>query len=233
MNLPGNQKRDIEVGGGIGWMGWPNVLTLARLFAVPLIVWLILAGRMAPAFCIFVLAGLSDAADGFLAKRYECVTEFGRHLDPLADKALLVSVYITLGHAGYLPIWLVILVVFRDTLIIGGILFLRLLNGELRLQPIFISKLNTTMQIVLAAFVLAVLGLGIHSYQSFNTLIMGATNLLIIIVALTTLTSGIAYLFRWGLGPAGVTRKSKETILQYNASKLDTSEKQIKDQTSK
>ena len=178
-------------------MGLPNLITLARLLAVPLVIWLILAGRMTPAFWIFVIAGLSDAADGFFAKRFDCETEFGRYLDPVADKALLVSVYVALGHAGLLPIWLVILVVFRDALIIGGVIFLRLLNGPIRLQPLFISKFNTTMQIVLAAFMLAILGLEVPDF--------GMIGILTYIVAATTIASGIAYVMRWGLEPAGVS----------------------------
>ena len=182
--------------GWVGSIGLPNLITIARLLAVPLVVWLVLAGRMTPAFWIFVLAGLSDAADGFIAKRFNCVTEFGRYLDPIADKALLVSVYVTLGHAGHLPTWLVILVVFRDALIVGGILFLRQLDGPVRLQPLFISKLNTAMQIVLAAAVLAVLGIDAPD--------LGMVDVLILVVAATTTASGIAYLMRWGFGPAGV-----------------------------
>jgi cardiolipin synthase len=178
-------------------MGLPNLITLARLLAVPLVIWLILAGRMAPAFWIFVMAGISDAADGFFAKRYNCETEFGRYLDPVADKALLVSVYVALGHAGFLPIWLVILVVFRDALIVGGIIFLRLVNGLVRLQPLFISKLNTTMQIVLAAFMLAILGLKVPDF--------GMIEILTYVVAATTVASGIGYVMRWGLEPAGVS----------------------------
>ena len=178
-------------------MGLPNLITLARLLAVPLVIWLILAGRMTPAFWIFVMAGISDAADGFFAKRFNCETEFGRYLDPVADKALLVSVYVALGHAGLLPIWLVILVVFRDALIVGGIICLRLVNGPVRLQPLFISKLNTTMQIILAAFMLAILGLEVPDF--------GMIGILTYVVAATTLASGIAYVMRWGLEPAGVS----------------------------
>jgi cardiolipin synthase (CMP-forming) len=178
-------------------MGLPNLITLARLLAVPLVIWLILAGRMTPAFWIFVMAGISDAADGFFAKRFNCETEFGRYLDPVADKALLVSVYVALGHAGFLPIWLVILVVFRDALIVGGIIFLRLVNGPVRLQPLFISKLNTTMQIVLAAFMLAILGLEVPDF--------GLIEILTFVVAATTVASGVAYVMRWGLEPAGVS----------------------------
>ncbi len=196
MNSASNHEGIDKANGLVGSLGLPNLITLARLLAVPLVVWLIVADRMAPAFWVFVLAGLSDAADGFIAKRFNCVTEFGRYLDPIADKALLVSVYVTLGHAGYLPTWLVILVVFRDAFIVGGILFLRQLDGPVRLHPLFISKLNTTMQIVLASTVLAMLGFDVSDF--------GLIEVLIVVVAATTMASGIAYLMRWGLGPAGI-----------------------------
>ena len=103
-------------------MSPPNVISLGRLLSVPLTVWVILQGYFVVAFGIFVAAGVSDAVDGFLAKRFGMETELGRYLDPLADKALLVAVFITLGQMGYLPVWLVILVVSRDVLIIGGVL---------------------------------------------------------------------------------------------------------------
>ena len=88
----------------------PNALTLARIILVPLIVWLIISHEMATAFVLFLLAGLSDAVDGYLAKRFGWHTELGAYLDPIADKALLVSIYVTLGFANYLPAWLVIAV---------------------------------------------------------------------------------------------------------------------------
>ena len=101
-------------------MNIPNALTLARIILVPLIVWLIITHEMAAAFVLFLLAGLSDAADGYLAKRFGWHTELGAYLDPIADKALLVSIYVTLGFANHLPVWLVIAVVSRDILIIGA-----------------------------------------------------------------------------------------------------------------
>ena len=98
----------------------PNLITLARLLAVPLAVWLILDERYALAFWVFVGAGISDALDGYIAKRFDSRTRLGALLDPAADKALLAGVYVTLAIAGQLPDWLVFLVVFRDVLIIGG-----------------------------------------------------------------------------------------------------------------
>ena len=95
-------------------MNIPNLITLARLAAVPVIIWLILDNDMKIAFWVFFVAAISDAVDGFIAKHFNAETVFGTYLDPIADKALLVGVYLTLGNEGYLHTWLVILVVFRD-----------------------------------------------------------------------------------------------------------------------
>ena len=100
----------------------PNFITIARLIGVPLIVWLMIADRFLAAALLFILAGLSDAADGFIAKRFHASSELGAYLDPVADKALLVSVFVTLGFKGALPAWLIVLVVSRDLFIIGAML---------------------------------------------------------------------------------------------------------------
>ena len=113
-----------------------NIITLGRLLSVPVVVWLIIDGSMLPAFALFVAAGISDAVDGFLARRFNQRSELGGYLDPLADKALLVGVYVTLGHVGHLPAWLVILVVFRDVLIIGGAILLYMFTDELQMAPL-------------------------------------------------------------------------------------------------
>ncbi|MDP6926510.1 MAG: CDP-alcohol phosphatidyltransferase family protein, partial [Rhodospirillales bacterium] len=109
-------------------MNLPNSITLARLFCVPVVVWLILVDRMGAAFWVSFAAAISDAIDGIIAKRFRMETVLGGFLDPIADKALLVCVYIALGYEGYLPEWVVILVVFRDALIIGGALLFHTLT---------------------------------------------------------------------------------------------------------
>ena len=124
-------------------MNIPNTLTLGRIVLVPLVVWLIITHEMQAAFLLFLLAGLSDAADGFLAKRYGWDSELGAYLDPIADKALLVSIYVTLGFAGHLPVWLVIAVVSRDILIVGAVVLSWMLSRPLSMQPLLISKANT------------------------------------------------------------------------------------------
>ena len=170
-------------------MNLPNTITLARLFCVPIVVWLILVDRMGAAFWVSLAASLSDAIDGIIAKRFRMVTVLGGFLDPIADKALLVCVYVALGHEGYLPVWLVILVVFRDALIIGGAILFHTLTQSLTMNPLMISKVNTVAQLTLAVVVLASAAFGIDdsSLRSY----------LVYVVAATTLASGTAYVIGW------------------------------------
>lgn len=163
----------------------PNMITLARLAAVPATIWLILQHRLDLAFLLFLAAGISDGLDGWLARATNSRSAIGALLDPVADKALLVSVYVTLAAIGVLPDWLAILVVFRDVVIVGGLLVLWMLGAKPQIKPLYISKLNTLMQIVLAAMALFVAG-----YAMPMTVLM---EVLIWLVAATTLASGIAY----------------------------------------
>ncbi|MGB6538768.1 MAG: CDP-alcohol phosphatidyltransferase family protein [Xanthobacteraceae bacterium] len=136
-------------------MSIPNLITLVRIILVPIVVWTIISGEMLAAFALFLLAGISDAVDGFLAKRFHMASELGAYLDPLADKALIVSIYVALGIAEALPISLVILVVSRDIMIIAGFMLSWLVGKPVPVKPHPVSKLNTMMQILLAALVLA------------------------------------------------------------------------------
>lgn len=176
-------------------MNLPNLITLGRLLSVPLAVWLILNGALATAFWLFLLAGLSDAIDGFIAKRFDRRSRLGALLDPIADKALLVSMFVTLGIAEALPNWLVILVVFRDLLIVGGFLLAVVVTQPMRWEPLVISKVNTALQIALVGVVLADLGLGIADHR--------LTVWLVYAVGATTVLSGAAYLVRWVRALAG------------------------------
>jgi cardiolipin synthase (CMP-forming) len=181
-------------------MNLANLVTLARLLAVPLIVWLILADAHTATFWLFTVAGLSDAVDGYVAKRFNQRSELGALLDPIADKTLIVSVFITLGIAGHLPNWLVIMVVFRDLLIVGGFMLAAALSQPMSWRPLFVSKLNTTLQLGLIAVVLAQLAYGFDTY--------GAVAALTYLVAATTILSGGGYLVRWGKGLGGTEVES-------------------------
>jgi len=172
-----------------------NLITLARLLSVPVSIWLILAGQYGAAFWMFVIAGISDAVDGFIAKRFNMRTRIGALLDPVADKTLLVSTYVTLGVAAQLPTWLVILVVSRDLMIVGGFLLVQLLSAETRWEPLMVSKANTALQIILVALTLARLAFAFDDH--------GLGVVLIYAVAATTVLSGAAYLVRWARSLAG------------------------------
>ncbi len=167
----------------------PNLITLGRILLVPIVVWAIVSGAMWIAFVLFVVAGVSDAVDGYLAKRFGMTTELGRYLDPLADKALIVSIYLALGINGLIPRWLVILVVSRDILIVGGIMLSWVMGNPLKIRPLLVSKLNTVAQILFACVVLGTLGFEIKADM--------LTLMLMIAVAALTLLSVVAYVAEW------------------------------------
>lgn len=171
-------------------MTLPNLISIARLIAVPLIIWLILDERLMAAFILFVIAGLSDAIDGYLARLMDSHSSLGTYLDPLADKVLLVAVYIALGILGEIPLWLVILIVSRDALIVGGVTLANLMGRPVVMRPLMISKLNTTMQIILAAVCLgcAAFALDFATYGG----------ILFYLVTGTTMLSALAYGVEWG-----------------------------------
>ncbi|MDQ0395139.1 CDP-alcohol phosphatidyltransferase family protein [Labrys monachus] len=138
----------------------PNLITIFRFCLVPLSVWCIGSDAWNWAFVAFVVAGVSDGVDGFVAKRFDMRSELGALLDPLADKALLVSIFVTLGVVGAVPAWLVILVVFRDLMIIGAVLVSWVMGTPMKIAPLPLSKLNTGVQIAFVALVLFSKGTG-------------------------------------------------------------------------
>ena len=167
----------------------PNLITLARILLVPVVVWAITSGAMKTAFLLFLAAGVSDAVDGFLAKRFGMQTELGAYLDPLADKAMIVSIYIALGIVEAMPRWLVILVVSRDIMIVSAVILSWLIDRPVKLKPIIVSKLNTVAQIVYATVVLAAL--------TFGWEIALVKDLLVGVVAALTLLSVAFYVAEW------------------------------------
>jgi len=167
----------------------PNLITLGRILLVPIVVWAITSGEARAAFFLFVAAGISDAVDGFLAKRFHMASELGALLDPLADKALIVSIYVSLGIAAVLPISLVILVVSRDIMIISGFMLSWLVGKPMPVRPLPVSKVNTVAQILLATLVLAEQGFG------FDAAV--ASKVVVGLVAILTLLSIGFYLAEW------------------------------------
>jgi cardiolipin synthase len=167
----------------------PNLITTLRILLVPVVVWAIATGRLQMAFLLFLAAAISDAVDGFLAKRFAMKTELGAYLDPLADKVLIVSIYVTLGIMAVIPLWVVILVVSRDIMIVGAIMLSWLVGMPVAIRPHMVSKLNTAAQILYACLVLASAGYGFKA-EPVLTLVMA-------LVAALTLLSVVFYVAEW------------------------------------
>ncbi|MBV8473775.1 MAG: CDP-alcohol phosphatidyltransferase family protein [Hyphomicrobiales bacterium] len=167
----------------------PNLITVGRLVMTPLAVSMIVSQRFSAAFLIFVLAGVSDGVDGFIAKRFDLRSELGSYLDPLADKALLISMYVALAAIGALWPALAILVVSRDLMILFAVLVSWLLDKPVAIRPVWISKFNTFAQIAFAALVL---GAKAYGYDEF-----AAQEALGYVVAASTLASGGVYIAQW------------------------------------
>ncbi|VTZ49493.1 CDP-alcohol phosphatidyltransferase [Methylocella tundrae] len=167
----------------------PNLISLGRLILVPAIISLIAAHRWKEAFICFIIAGASDALDGWIAKTFDLRTQLGAYLDPLADKALIVSIYVALAITDVIPATIAILVVARDVMIIGAFIVSRLLDKRLEVRPLLISKLNTLIQILFAALVLSVEAFGVHKGAWFDVSLYAVAGL--------ALASLGAYLSQW------------------------------------
>jgi cardiolipin synthase len=180
----------------------PNLITILRLLLVPAVVLAMLQARWDWAFAGFAIASISDGVDGFIARQFNQHSRLGAYLDPVADKLLLVSVFVMLGVAGELPLWLVILAVSRDALIVFAVLLSSVMGQPVEMKPLAVSKVNTAVQLVLAALVLAELAFGVD---------MGVGRpALIILSGLLTVASAAAYLVAWlrhmsGYGEGGTS----------------------------
>lgn len=175
------------------WNQLPNTITLARLFMVPVLILVLKDEDYQLALVVFLIAGISDALDGYIAKKYNFVSQFGAILDPVADKLLLVSAYVMLSIIGHVPFWLVLVIVSRDLFIVGGYMVVTSLMGAVTMNPSMLSKLNTFMQIILVIAILAEQAAGYHYPQVPQVVITS----LIYIVLTTTITSGVHYFWLW------------------------------------
>ena len=156
---------------------------------MPIVIVMIMQQRWVAAFVLFVVAGVSDAIDGFIARKFDMKSELGAYIDPIADKALLVSIYVTLAIVGAIPSWLAIIVVSRDAMIVAAVLLSWVMSRPVEIKPLLVSKLNTFAQIVLAGLVLAELGLGLGLDQ--------LVQLLIPVTGALTILSAAAYFWGW------------------------------------
>lgn len=167
----------------------PNLITLSRIALVPVLILLLKDQDYGLALAVFVIAGVTDALDGWLAKRLNVQTHFGAVLDPAADKLLLVTAYVMLTILGHIPFWLTLAVVSRDVLIVGGYLLYTSHAGPVRMRPSILSKLNTLLQIALVCFLLIKLAAGLEWPH--------VVTIMIYAVLASTIASGAHYLWSW------------------------------------
>ena len=183
-------------------MNFANIITVVRLLITPIIVWLIFSSYYGLGLIFFVFSGLSDALDGFIAKKYNQRTILGSYLDPVADKVLIVSSILALGYMGAIPPWLIILIVSRDLAILGAVIISWLVERSLKIEPIISSKINTFLQIFYTGLILLSL-----TYQEeiiyLDNFILPTFSILI---ALSTLSSWFSYLILW-LRSMGIINK--------------------------
>lgn len=168
----------------------PNIITIFRFLLVTPVVWAMLEDRFGLALFLFGVAGFSDAVDGYLAKRNNWSSRLGAIMDPLADKLLLVCTFVTLGWLGWIPLWLVVLVILRDLVIISGALFYHYMIEQVTMEPSMVSKLNTFTQILLVLAVMFSRGIQELPYFWIDILMYS--------VLVTTLWSGLGYVWTWG-----------------------------------
>ncbi|MGH8308086.1 MAG: CDP-alcohol phosphatidyltransferase family protein [Gammaproteobacteria bacterium] len=168
----------------------PNAISTTRMALVAPVAWSIVQRENEAAFTLIIIAGLSDALDGLLAKRFGWVTHAGAVLDPLADKLFLAGSFIAAVWAGLMPLWVVVIVIARDAIIVTGALVYHWRVGNFKPQPSLLSKVNTFLQLLLVLAVVA------QHYS--ETVPRGVVVALVIAVIITTLTSGVDYFIRWG-----------------------------------
>lgn len=180
-------------------MNLPNLLTLIRILLTPLLVILLINSKLTESFIIFTIAGITDGLDGLIARLMRQKTRIGSILDPIADKLLLNSTYVTLAVIGFLPGWLAITVISRDIIIVFGVLILFLFQGGVEIHPSMISKITTVTQLGTIFIILAN-----HNLEFFNSILP----YLYIATALITIISGLHYMY-CGIQFWGVDEKEK------------------------
>lgn len=174
-------------------MNLPNLITISRLLLTPYIVWLLLIESYFLGFIFFLISGISDALDGFIAKRFNQKTLLGSYLDPIADKFLIVSAIVLLGYNGYVPVWLIIIIVSRDIAIFGAVIISWMLGTNLRIEPLIISKINTFLQLFYIVMTFAV----ILNNEFLTELILSIHDVTTYLIAVSTILSWLFYLRVW------------------------------------
>ena len=167
----------------------PNIISISRIILVVPIAYYLWNQNYLLALFLFLVGGLSDGLDGFLARRYKWESELGVILDPMGDKLMMLTAYLLLGWHNVLPVWLVVMVILRDLIIVIGTLLYQRYIGAAKLKPLFISKLNTVFQILLVLVAM------FTQIVNVNILVV---DVFVWLVVVTTLASGYAYINEWG-----------------------------------
>ena len=167
----------------------PNIISIFRILLIVPIALLLHHQSWANAFILILIAGVSDALDGFLARVFNWQSRLGSFLDPIADKLLLIVIFISLAHKGIIPIWLICLVIGRDLIILLGASACQWITRKLEMSPLFISKVNTALQIL---FILLIM-----YHLAFSNLPRQLIEGMQFAVAITTIISGLAYIVIW------------------------------------
>ncbi|MDR1334096.1 MAG: CDP-alcohol phosphatidyltransferase family protein [Holosporaceae bacterium] len=167
----------------------PNILSFFRLIASVILVSLILKNNFKEAFCLFALAAISDFLDGYIARKFKVSSAFGAMLDPLADKALMLTSYALFAYMGLIPIFVAVLVIARDLLILLVVALCKIRGVKLQMQPLLSSKINTTIQLI---FILWVLGCNVLLVNIEYLTEVGAA-----LVVFSTIFSGAEYVQKY------------------------------------
>lgn len=179
----------------------PNALCILRMLLVVPVSWLLVQHDFVLTMWIFAVAAVTDGLDGFLAKRCGWTSELGKILDPLADKILLVGVFLTLAAMDLVPMWLAVVAIGRDVVITAGAILYNWLYGDPQGHPTWISKLNTLCQIV---FLLLVVGA--HALERVPQQMLTALGALVFV---TTMISGIDYVLTYSRKAAAMNRRQR------------------------
>jgi cardiolipin synthase (CMP-forming) len=167
-------------------MNLPNILTLTRVLLIPLFVIFIINKRFEWALITFAIAGITDGIDGLIARITHQRTELGAYLDPIADKLLLFSAFISLAIIEIIPSWLVVIVITRDVIILVGFLVMMLTNYHPKINPSFLSKMTTAFQIV--TILLSLMAGYSPTFQQLSMIAIYGT-------AILTILSGSHYIY--------------------------------------
>lgn len=182
----------------------PNALCVLRMLLVAPVAWLLAHREFHLTLWLFAFAAATDGLDGFLAKRFGWTSELGKILDPLADKILLVGVFITLAAMGWVPLWLAAVAVARDVVITAGAIVYNWLFGYPNGRPTWISKLNTLCQILFLLLIVA-----IHAMGATGVVPHTAVTILGALVFVTTVISGIDYVLTYSRKAIAVSRQRR------------------------